>query len=247
MDIAILTFNVRYDIGQDGANGWALRLPLILETIASCDADVIAFQEVLPHQRRALAVALPTYRFVGRGRDKNGEGEQCTVAVRQGIEVLQESTFWLSPNPDVEGSLGWDAMLTRICTWARLKHQGQEFAVYNAHFDHHGTTAPHRSADLILSKTRDLRQPFCVVGDFNSVPSSETMTLLRTRLRDSLTECNPENEAGTYHEFGTLERPIRIDYLMMSPEWEILDCQILAQDNGPYPSDHFPVLGRYRL
>lgn len=247
MEIAVLTFNVRYDLGQDGSNGWTYRLPLIVETIADSGADVIAFQEVLPHQRQALTATLPNYRFVGRGREKGGGGEQCAIAVRHGIEILNEATFWLSPTPGTEGSVGWDAMLTRICTWAHLSFHGQEFVVYNAHFDHHGTEAPIQSAALILDETQALRLPYCVAGDLNSAPSSQTLALFRAHLRDSLEEWDPENDIGTYHEFGTLKRPTKIDYLLVSPEWEILECRILAQDDGPYPSDHFPVLGRYRL
>jgi endonuclease/exonuclease/phosphatase family metal-dependent hydrolase len=247
MELKAMTFNIRYDVEHDGPNRWAERRQLVLELVAGCQPDIVGFQEVLPHQRWDLEQGLPQYRMLGRGREADAGGEQCTLAFRPELELLQCETFWLSPTPQTPGSLGWDAMLTRICSRATLRWRGHEFSVFNAHFDHHGQHAPVRSAELLLRRTRALDHPYLVMGDFNSVPGSATLGVLSDRLRDSFAHCHPGDERGTYHEYGALPRPTRIDYLMMSPEWDILDCQILDQASGSYPSDHFPVLGRYRL
>ena len=44
-----VTFNIRCDFGQDGANNFIYRRPLILEKIRQEKPDIIGFQEVLPH------------------------------------------------------------------------------------------------------------------------------------------------------------------------------------------------------
>lgn len=247
MELKILTFNIRYDVAHDGPNGWAHRRALVLEQVRRLDADIVGFQEVLPHQRWDLEQGLPGYRMLGRGREKNAGGEQCTLAFKPEIGLLGCETFWLSPTPDVAASVGWDAMLTRICTAAVLQYQGRRISVFNAHFDHHGAQAPVRSAGLILERMAGLDHPHVLLGDFNSLPGSATLQVLGARLRDSFAEQHPGDERGTYHEYGTLARPTRIDYLMVSPQWTILGCDILDQSSGPYPSDHFPVLGHYRL
>jgi endonuclease/exonuclease/phosphatase family metal-dependent hydrolase len=247
MELRFLTFNIRYDVAHDGPNVWANRKERVLELVRDIDADIVGFQEVLPHQRWDLEKGLTGYRMVGRGRETYAGGEQCTLAFKPHIELLDCQTFWLSPNPEQAGSVGWDAMLTRICTQARLRWQGREFSVLNAHFDHHGKTAPGRSAHLILRRMASLDHPHMLMGDFNSTPDSEALDVLRSQLRDSFADQHPGDRRGTYHEYGTLALTTRIDYLMMSPHWEILECEILSQPSGPYPSDHFPVAGRYRL
>ncbi len=246
-DLRLLTFNIRYDVAHDGANAWTHRRSRVIDLIRHLDADVVGFQEVLPHQRWDLERGLPGYRLIGRGRERDAGGEQCTLAFKPGLELLDCETFWLSPTPEEAGSRGWDAMLTRICTRARLRHQGREISVFNAHFDHHGQAAPTHSAAMILERMSALDHPHLLMGDFNSTPTSQALHVLRGRLRDSFSERHPDDTRGTYHEYGALEQPTRIDYLMVSHHWQILDCQILEQSQGPYPSDHFPVLGTYRL
>jgi endonuclease/exonuclease/phosphatase family metal-dependent hydrolase len=247
MELGLMTFNIRYDVAHDGDNRWAARRDRAIELVRTHQPDVVGFQEVLPHQRWDLERGLTGYRLIGRGRESDGGGEQCAIAFRPHMELLECQTLWLSPTPEQAGSVGWDAMLTRICTRLHLRHEGREITVLNAHFDHAGKQAPANSAAMLLQRLEGIEHPHLLMGDFNSTPESEALRILRTRLRDSFAEGNPGSEQGTYHEYGTLARPTRIDYLMLSPHWEVLDCRILSQQAGPYPSDHFPVLGRFRL
>lgn len=246
MTLKILTFNIRYDIHHDGPNCWEFRRDRVIELVREQKADIVGFQEALPHQREDLERALSTYQMIGQGRDRDGGGEECTLAFSRDFDLQDFGTFWLSPEPAQPGSIGWDAMLTRICTWAQVSYRGQQLSVFNAHFDHHGKEAPAKSAEMILERMQELEHPHLLMGDFNSRPNSEALKVLKARLRDSFEAVHPGDSTGTYHEYGKVE-PYRIDYLMMSPHWEILDCRILHQSEGPYPSDHFPVLGEYRL
>ena len=246
MNLRIMTFNIRYDIHHDGPNCWEYRRERVLDLVRSQKADIIGFQEALPHQRADLEAGLPQYQMVGQGRDHDGTGEECTLAFTREFSLQDSGTFWLSPTPDRPGSIGWDAMLTRICSWARVSIRGQQLTVYNAHFDHHGSEAPAHSAQMIIDRLAHLSHPHLLMGDFNSRPNSKALSILKTALRDSFQAIHPHDESGTYHEYGAVE-PYRIDYLMMSPHWTISDCRILSQDQAPYPSDHFPVVGDYRL
>ena len=51
----VMTFNVRYDNPQDGADAWPHRRGHVASLIAFHDPDVIGLQEVLLHQRDHLA------------------------------------------------------------------------------------------------------------------------------------------------------------------------------------------------
>ena len=56
-----VTFNIRCDFGQDGANNFIYRRPLILEKIRQEKPDIIGFQEVLPHVAAWLKENLTEY------------------------------------------------------------------------------------------------------------------------------------------------------------------------------------------
>ena len=67
-------------------------------------------------------------------------GEMQRVAVARAVA---QGDFWLSEQPDVPGSKSWDAALTRICSWVRLRETatGRELVFANTHFDHVGVIA----------------------------------------------------------------------------------------------------------
>ena len=71
------------------------------------------------------------------------------------MKMLGGSTFWLSETPD-QVSVGWDAAMERVCTYALFKVKGktQKFYVFNTHFDHIGEKAREKSVELILEKIK---------------------------------------------------------------------------------------------
>ena len=247
MDLRVLTFNIRYDTPKDGPNAWEFRREMALEMVASVGCHIVGFQEVLARQRADLEAGLEGYNWIGQGRDAGGDGEQCCLAIQSSLEVLDSGTFWLCPTPDIPGSLGWDAQLTRICTWAKLARDGKEFTVFNSHWDHRGQVARVESARLLFDRVMAVSEPVLLMGDFNVPPDSEPLALLTSALQDTYAEANPGSQAGTFHGFGQKLDGARIDYLLASPEFLIIDGRILDQPEGPYPSDHFAVMGSYEL
>ena len=82
----------------------------------------IGIQEGLIHQVEFLDSKMNDYKYVGVGRDDaNRKGEYCAIFFNEKkYKLLKNSTFWLSENPN-EVSIGWDAALERICTYALLE------------------------------------------------------------------------------------------------------------------------------
>lgn len=247
MDLRVLTFNIRYDTARDGQNAWPFRREMAAELVSSLDCHVIGFQEAMPNQRADLEASLAGYQWVGHGRDADHGGEQCCMAIRQELEIVDSGTFWLATTPDVAGAVGWDAQLTRICTWARLAGDGRQFTVFNAHWDHVGVRARVESARLLSDRVMSVPGPVLLMGDFNTAPDSEPIAILRGALQDSYADANPDSRSGTFHGFGTQMNGERIDYLFASPEFLIVESRILDQAEGPFPSDHFPVFARLEL
>ena len=104
--------NIRTSRGSDGRDRWWFRRATCVAAIRAVQADVIALQEVRPDALRYLRRAFPGYAVAGRGRDRDGRGEYAAVLVGGDWTLESHDTRWLSPTPNVPGSLGWDAGLT---------------------------------------------------------------------------------------------------------------------------------------
>ena len=67
--LSVMTFNMRYDNPEDGANNWRFRRGRVAEVIASHGVDVFGTQELLANQLGDLKRLLPGYAAVGVGRE----------------------------------------------------------------------------------------------------------------------------------------------------------------------------------
>ena len=119
----IMTFNIRYNTAADSLNAWPYRKDKAAGQILFHDAHIIGVQEALHNQMLDLQSQLTRFKYVGVGRDDGHQkGEYAAIfydTIR--MQLIQSQTFWLSEQPMVPGSKGWDAANTRIVTWAKFK------------------------------------------------------------------------------------------------------------------------------
>jgi endonuclease/exonuclease/phosphatase family metal-dependent hydrolase len=266
-DLRVMSFNIRYGTAADGRHSWEDRRGLVLEVIKEFDPDVLGTQECLKFQADFLEEHLTEYGLVGAGRDDGADaGEMCAVLYRADrFEKLDHGHFWLSETPDSVGSRGWDAALPRMATWVKLRAKGDTlgaFLVVNTHFDHAGPEARFESARLLCARTHALRDglPAIVMGDFNS-PADSTAgrpyVELLTGVGDSAralvdayraTHPVPEPNEGTFNAFRGLIDGARIDWILVTPDIEVLEGDIERRhERWRYPSDHFPVSAVLKL
>ena len=255
--LRVMSFNLRNDDPRDGENGWPVRFPRIAETLRFYRPDVLGCQEAFDRQVKKLAEALPDYKWVGVGReDGKTKGEYSPIfynAARLG--VVDSGTFWLSPTPEKIGSVGWDAVLPRISTWARFRDKlagGREFLVFNAHLDHVGETARSESAKLIVARAAKIAAglPLIVTGDFNSGPETGAYKTMAEHLTDSRAVAKTVlGPAGTFGTFASTGKPSpRIDYIFVSEGIKVSRFGTLTQEwDGKHASDHFPILADVEL
>jgi endonuclease/exonuclease/phosphatase family metal-dependent hydrolase len=255
-----MSFNIRYGTAQDGENSWEHRRAAVVEVVESYRPDVLGFQEALRFQLDELGAAMPRYQEIGVGRSDGVEaGEYAAIFVdRSRLEVLNSGTFWFSDTPEAPGSTSWGNDIPRICTWARLRDRagGRSFYVYNSHWDHRSQPSRERSADLLMDRIaqREARDdPVLVTGDFNAGESNPAFLHLLSdyapggfRLFDTFRALHPDaTGVGTFNGFEGLTDGEKIDAVLASGEWEVLEAEIIrAAPDSRYPSDHFPVVAR---
>lgn len=250
----VMTFNVRYDNPSDGKNAWDIRKALVIRSLNELSPEIVGMQEVLERQASFLDENLPAYAYVGVGRDDGRKaGEYSPVFYKKDrFEMVDWGTFWLSETPYDTGSVGWDAALPRICTWANLKdlHTGQEVFFLNTHFDHVGEKARAESARLIVDfiqlRSEDAR--VILTGDFNCTPYDIPYHILAGEGSGLADACaHPEFTEpcaeATFNGFGHYSQPGRIDMILFRGIDEIFDYQVIKARQGEmYVSDHWPVM-----
>jgi endonuclease/exonuclease/phosphatase family metal-dependent hydrolase len=255
--VRVMSFNVRYGTADDGPNAWPLRKQMLIARIRAQAPDLLGTQEALAEQVEELRQVLPEYGVVGVGRDDGRRaGEFTAVFYRTDrYELLDSGHFWLSPQPDMPGSIGWDAALTRMATWIKLRdkraHGRDDVLFINTHWDHVGEQARVESAGLIRQRIGSLAAGMSVIftGDLNCAPTSEACRVLldgdRPRLIDAYRVIHPHlsPDEATFHAFAGTTSGGRIDFVFHSEDFQPIRASIdRYNEGGRYPSDHFPVV-----
>lgn len=256
------TFNIRLQTPVDDKEGWGwnVRRDRVANYIREKHLDIVGMQEVLHAQLEDLLERLPEYDYVGVGRtDGKTKGEYSPVFfLREKFEVLEKGNFWLSETPDVPGSVGWDAALERIASYAKLrdKQTGKVFMAVNTHFDHVGVTARRESAKLIMRKIQDIvgDKPAVVTGDFNVTEDDEAyQTMTSSQVVNGKTSGCKFNDAYhmTAHHTGTTYTwhnycripPLKcekIDFIFITPSIRVTHSHIEVPNPEAMLSDHNP-------
>ncbi|WP_299800114.1 endonuclease/exonuclease/phosphatase family protein [uncultured Maribacter sp.] len=253
-EVDVLSYNIKYDNVNDSVNNWNDRKGAMVDLLNHYNPGIIGFQEVLHHQLSYLNVQLPDYSYIGVGRDDGkGKGEYSPILFNtKKYKLLQSETFWLSETPH-EISVGWDAAMERICTYGLLEdlNTGKHFLVFNTHFDHIGTEARKKSAELIVSKIHEINEnklPVVLMGDLNLSPHEGPIQYLQNALSDGLaiTQKQFYGPTGTFSGFDHAKvLNERIDYIFVE-NFKVLEYMHIddRMENNKHISDHLPVLAR---
>ena len=257
-EVKVMSYNIRLDVKSDGENWWEKRKDKVAGLVNYYEADFVGLQEVVHNQLLYLKDSLTGYNFIGVGRDDGKEAGEysCIFYKKDKYSVVEQSTFWLSPTPDIP-SKGWDAALNRVCTYGLFKNNKTKKLVwvFNTHFDHMGNLARLESAKLIIKKIHELNTknyPVIVSGDFNSKPEDGPSQYMMANMQNSrsiskLVYCAPD----TWNGFKFNEKPNGcIDYIFVSKDDRISVLKFATITDSydmKYPSDHFPVLATINI
>jgi endonuclease/exonuclease/phosphatase family metal-dependent hydrolase len=256
LQIRVMTFNLKY-ASESGSNKWSDRRDVVTNAILREDPDLIGTQEGLYWQLKQIDEDLTQYEWIGLGR-AGGSNDECMAIFykREQFEPLAYDHFWLSDTPRVIGSRTWGNKNRRMVTWGLFQDTatGVEFYHWNTHFDHEVQVARERSADLVLSQLRTTKpvRPVIVTGDFNASQTNIVHQKMlarqegQTYLLDAWDEARIHggNQISTIHGWrGPNDSSRRIDWVLISPEFTCERATVVTyEENGQYPSDHFPVV-----
>ncbi|WP_430387299.1 endonuclease/exonuclease/phosphatase family protein [Dyella sp. 20L07] len=247
--LRVMSFNVRVPVAADGPNRWEARRDLMVRTIREEHPDLMGTQELHQEQGDYITSKLPEYTWFGIDRFGGHADEHMGVFYRKDILRLKDSgNFWLSDTPDKPGSITWGHPFPRMVTWAlfEVKATGRTFYYYNTHLPYQEKDEPARvkGAKEILARIATLPSnvPFILTGDLNTDASSPTYALLTKTLLDTrAASAKVEGPEKTFHDF-TGNPSERIDFILTRGFKPTHFATITTQQDGRYPSDHFPVM-----
>lgn len=261
--LRVMSFNIRYANKADGADAWSQRTELFFATVNAFGPDLIGFQEVIAVQHDALTARLTDYGFAGVARDDGKrKGEWSPIAYRKSrFTAVDQGNFWLSETPEVIGSKSWDAAITRICSWVRLRETatGREFLFANTHFDHKGVVARQEASRLISARLPLIAAglPAILTGDLNIDEDNPAYAVLTRptapnaiRWIDAFRAVHPTRTPDelTFTAFKGGTVGSRIDFIFHTADFTATAAAIdRTSRDGRYPSDHYPVTAVLRL
>ena len=253
--LRVMSFNIRYGKAPDGPNQWSHRRKLVIDRIRSFSPDILGLQECRDDQQADyIKRHLPEYLLFGVHRGGQGEPalEMAPVLVRQDrFHILEWGYFWLSKTPDIPGSVSWGSALPRTVTWVQVESKtfpAGSLTFVNAHFDHFSEVAILESAHVLHHYLDGLgdNMPVILVGDFNCSKNSPAYRVVRStgnnQLQDALEVNALTGISGTFHDFGRLTEPVSMDWLLVSPHFQVQEAGVdHFHRDRVYPSDHYPV------
>ena len=250
-DLRVLTYNVRYPAKGDGPDLWDLRKDILVRSIEAAKPDLMGTQELFELQGNYIVEKLPDYAWFGLSRRGNHEDEHMGVFyLKKKLKLLESGNFWLSPTPDVVMSSAWGMSLPRMVTWGLFEITASKKKVYfvNTHFPHRREDEVARLecakvlAAFLVKLSRGI--PVILTGDFNTDASGPAFELLTKDLKDA----KPANAGGTFHGFKGSPGTARIDWILYRGTLDFKQAEVItANENGRYPSDHFPVSAAFSV
>lgn len=243
--LVVATFNIRNGLALDGRHLWPLRRRSTVGMVRHLDADVLGLQEVYRWQLRYLLRRTGGYQAHGEGRNRRSRfgtaGEACPVLTRGSrLRVTDHWTRWFGDDPHRPGGRLPGASFPRMATMVRAVDRTAAAAldVVNTHLDEHRPENRLAGARQLVSWLSPDR-PTVVLGDLNTTPDDDDVfsAFRQAGLRLVL----PPEAPGTCHRFrGGVDGP-RIDHILVSPHWEVVDAGVVSDLPGRLPSDHWPV------
>ncbi len=186
-------------------------------------------------------------------------------------ELLDKGRFYINEHPETPG-VGWKTdskgILPRVLCWVKLKDKasGQEFYFCCTHVNYGAVDCGIRSGKLIGHRLKNIvgQTPVVLVGDFNMRRDDHELAYrgyasyfydlaLTTPENRCLPEKNPQIKATTTGWTTVLERTEghEIDYIFydhMTPLSRHIITEYYPElGRTVNPSDHYPVLGRFRI
>ena len=241
--VKVMTYNI---YGARASSGVPADLSVLAKVINDEKPDLVALQEVDVHTRRTgvtvnqakeLAALTGMEWYFTKAIDV--EGGEYGDAVLSRLPILESRRYALPVAPNVSGEFRTVAMI-------RVNKDGKAFYFAGTHLDHLVQEDSRLLQAAALKKiVAELDLPLILGGDFNAVPESETIGMIRSFMNLGCLQQCPLTFPS--------DKPVKtIDYIMTAPVNAFSVDRYTAAigynaEKKEYASDHRPVIALIRI
>lgn len=236
--VKVMTFNI---YGARASSGKPADLAVLARIINAEKPDLVALQEVDVHTRRTgvtvhqakdLAALTGMEWYFTKAIDV--EGGEYGDAVLSKLPIQASERYALPVAPGVSGEFRTVAMI-------KVNKEGKTFYFASTHLDHLAQEDSRLLQAAAIKKiTADLELPLIMGGDFNAVPESQTISIMRSFMNLGCRQQCPLTFPS--------DKPDRtIDYIMTMPvnSFSVNSYTALSgydTTSRTYASDHRPIV-----
>lgn len=245
---SIMTFNIRFGLAKDSDNLWEDRKESVIKIIKEKNPDFIGIQEVNDFQLKFLKKNLKDYKVTGIYNKNNPRWQQLPVFYKKTWECILSEHFFLSDTPYKESKFT-ESQWPRQTVTTLFRQNQSIVSITNAHFDFKDKVQV-KSADLIRHKLSCLNSkiPKILCGDFNADPTGKCYHQFIFKNPPKFKDPFSTIQSATFHGFTGVPNTGRIDWILYSGNLSPISKEIIKyNENGKYPSDHFPVYVKFNL
>ncbi len=231
--LRVATYNVHGCVGIDRQRSEAR----IAEVIASMSADVVGLQELDTHRSRsarvdqaALIAQQLGWHFVFHPAMRQGDEQY-------GNAIISRFPLTFRRAIDLPGNGSWYCRETRIAIWVETVTPLGPVSIINTHFGL-GRAERFLQAQLLVQEMQSAEAAI-LLGDFNSLPGSPSLRLLRQSLRDLRVELGVPRRHRT---FPTRLPVIAVDHIFARGALQPLSVAAHRTALARIASDHFPLV-----
>lgn len=261
--LRVATYNVHYIImgretGSWSVGDWDRRKAPLSAAVTETDADVIAFQEMESFAGRDqggfnltldyLLENNPQYAAGAVGNWQEFPSTQPIFYRKDKLRLLDEGWFFFSDTPDVIYSRTFNGSFPAFCSWVKLAtNSGEEFYVYNVHFEYRSASNRRLSAELVKERVMPVIEAggsAFMVGDLNTRRGGESLEIL-----EGASFAFVPVEGSTYHFNRGINLFGAIDHIGATPDIQPVGAPVVIRRKflDEWPTDHYPVFADFDL
>ncbi|QQE13462.1 endonuclease/exonuclease/phosphatase family protein [Planctomycetota bacterium] len=260
-EFVVMTYNILSSSSKLKEHPWDKRKDKVIKILKSGRADLIALQEVENSQYHQITDAMRDYDAYGVGKvDGKIAGSRNIILYRkERYKPIKSGTFWLSEKPNEVGSRGWDSRIIRTAGYVVLNdlQVNRNILVLCVHLDHLSAKARLESVKLIQKLMSEIADQYrsdaiLLMGDFNATAHSDVIKRLVCKDLESDAfysthrQCGKTKYLGTYHGYGSKQKPKQIDYIFSTKSLKALSHRVVKTPSAYVGSDHFAVSARLK-
>ncbi len=234
--LRVATYNVHGCVGMDRQRSETR----IAEVIAGFSADVVALQEL--DLGRARSAGVDQAQLIA---EQLGWVLLFAPAMRNGDEhygnaIISRYPLTLVRALELPGEGSWYCRERRIALWAAAETEIGRVQIINTHLGL-GRAERFLQAGLLAESLRTVPrgEPLILLGDFNSLPGSRSLRVIRDHLR-SARALFPS--AGPCRTFPTRFPSIAVDHIFLNESLDLTSLSVPSSGLAGMASDHYPLL-----